>query len=164
MSGRRGVINHVTYGVESKTYLLELISNVKKKVAHLSNLMNCFHKLHAKYILLITHLFEEDKFDLCEHHVKHWMMIVLFLHDKSQLIQTGRFQFAYQTGQKEADDKICPDKVGDFSWDTCGTFPLNMVSVQGHKYQHDIVLNFMKPHDVSIFRFFHNLCVNIAFA
>lgn len=151
MSSRRGIIDTVKYGAESETYLSELMTNVKKKVANLDKFMKRFQRLHDKYKLLITHLYDENKFDLCEHHVTHWMMMILFMHDKSQLIQTGRFQFGYQLEQKEDIDEICPDKFGDFSWDDCGAFELNMTSVQGYKYQHDIVQKFMKPHDVSSF-------------
>jgi hypothetical protein len=147
MSGRRGIADPVKYGLESATYLSELITKVNKKVATLDSLMNRFQLLHARYLLLVTHLYEINQFDRCEKHVTNWMMMVLFLHDRSQLIQTGRFQFSYQS--VETDDEVCPDKVGDFSWDS-GTFQLNMVSVQGHKYQHDIVSKFMKAHDVSV--------------
>lgn len=139
------------YGRESETLLKEMRAEVFKKLKFLGKAVKSFKNVNEQYLILIGHLFEVKDFDQCVHHAQVWFSMILLLHDKSQLVQTGKFQFPrYQIAQMVGLDKICTDITGDFSWrDQYEKYQLNPVSFQGVYHTLKGILGIMQNHDVS---------------
>lgn len=148
---RRRILDFDKYGEDGEKLLEERRGKVFEKVKSLERTIQCFSKSQDKYVVLVNHLYAMKEFYPCEMHAQNWFMMLLLLHDKSQLIQTGKFQFPiYQLTQMEADDIICTEKIGDFVWgDHNERHQLNLLSYQGYAYSHKELINTMKKHDVS---------------
>ena len=151
MNNNKRITDYEQHGREGEKMLKELRGKVCKKVANLKKAIKTFKKCQADYVVLTNFLYEKGDFELCELHIRNWFMMLLLLHDKSQLIQTGKFQFPkYQLAQKEPVDIICTDIRGDFEWgDHNERHQLNLISYQGYSYQHKELMKTMAKHDVS---------------
>lgn len=150
----KGISDVELFKEENTAFLKEIQVEVCKKVDDLEKLVKCFEKLHkTKFLILVKHLHEtKDRPDLFEHHVLKWFMMLLILLDKSQLVQTGKYMYKYQTEQIEDIDHICPSRKGDFVWgDMQQKRPLNNISYQAHKYYFDDFCSYLKKEDVSIY-------------
>ncbi len=155
MSSRRRIVDPDQFGRDNESMLKNMRAEVFKKLKILSKAVTSLKKVHEQYQILIARHFEDGNYEQCVHHSQNWFMMILLLHDRSQLVQTGKFQFpSYQLAQMNGMDKISTDISGDYQWrDEWVKYQLNPISCQGYSYTFKEVMSVMQKHDVSV-----NLC------
>jgi hypothetical protein len=115
---------------------------VMKRVKLLMQMVTSFEKFSKdQFLTIVGRIYDkEDKRQLTENLVQQWFMMLLFLLDKSQLIQNGKIQFQYLTNLIDSDDEIHPQRNEDFSWGDgytpSGRTPIHLTvaSVQGYEF------------------------------